>query len=129
MEELALVTGRRKEAAATARFFPGSGKITVNKKPIKDYLKLERFVYEGRKPLDRVNALHKYDIHIVVRGGGLSGQAEAIRHAVAKGLAKINPDYRKPLKEAGFLTRDARVKERKKYGKKKARKAFQHSKR
>lgn len=129
MEQIAEVTGKRKEAAATARFFPGNGRIVVNKKPIKDYIKLERFVYEARKPLERVNAQNAYDIYIVVRGGGISGQAEAIRHAIAKGLVEIEPEYKKPLKDAGYLTRDAREKERKKYGLKKARKAFQHSKR
>ncbi len=129
MEELAFVTGRRKSAEATARFFPGSGQITVNKKSIKDYFKLDRFVYEGKKPLDRVNAQNKFDIKICVKGGGPSGQAEAIRYSIAKGLALINPEYKKALKDAGFLTRNARVKERKKYGLRKARKAFQHSKR
>lgn len=129
MEELALITGKRKEATATARFFPGNGKIIVNKKPINEYLKVDRFVFEARKPLERVNAHNKFDIRIVVRGGGLSGQAEAIRHSIARGLVEINSEYKKPLKDAGYLTRDAREKERKKYGLRKARRAFQHSKR
>lgn len=129
MEELTIVTGRRKNAVATCRFFPGSGKININKKTIKDYLTLDRLVYEARKPLERVNAQNDFDISIAAKGGGLSGQAEAIRHAIAKGLVKIDKEYKKPLKDAGFLTRDARVKERKKYGLRKARRAFQHSKR
>jgi small subunit ribosomal protein S9 len=129
MEELTIATGRRKNAVATSRFFPGSGKITVNKKTVKEYLKSDRLVHEIRKPLERVGAQNDFDIDIVARGGGLSGQADAIRHSVAKGLIKINEEYKKPLKDAGFLTRDARVKERKKYGLRKARRAFQHSKR
>lgn len=129
MEELAIVTGGRKESAATSRFYPGNGKITVNKKPLKEYLKIDRLIEEVRKPLEVVNALNKFDIYIIVRGGGVSGQAEAIRHSIAKGLVIIGPENKKPLKDAGYLTRDARVKERKKYGLRKARKAFQHSKR
>jgi small subunit ribosomal protein S9 len=96
---------------------------------VKEYLKSDRLVHEIRKPLERVGAQNDFDIDIVARGGGLSGQADAIRHSVAKGLIKINEEYKKPLKDAGFLTRDARVKERKKYGLRKARRAFQHSKR
>lgn len=129
MEELTIVTGRRKNAVATSRFFPGSGKITVNKKTVKEYLKSDRLVYEVRKPLERVSVQNDFDISIRVKGGGLSGQADAIRHSLAKGLVKINEEYKKPLKDAGYLTRDARVKERKKYGLRKARRAFQHSKR
>jgi len=129
MEVLVIVTGKRKNAVATSRFFPGSGKITVNKKTVKEYLKLDRFVHEVRKPLERVGVQNDFDINIVTRGGGLSGQADAMRHSIAKGLVKINEEYKKPLRDAGFLTRDARVKERKKYGLRKARRAFQHSKR
>ncbi len=129
MEEITIATGRRKNAVATSRFFPGSGKITVNKKTVKEYLKSNRLVYEVRKPLERVGVQNDFDISIVAKGGGLSGQAEAIRHSVAKGLIQIKEEYKKPLKDAGFLTRDARVKERKKYGLRKARRAFQHSKR
>ncbi len=129
MEVIVIVTGRRKNAVATSRFFPGSGKITVNKKTVKEYLKSDRYVHEVRKPLERVGVQNDYDISINARGGGLSGQAEAMRHSIAKGLIKINEEYKKPLKDAGFLTRDARVKERKKYGLRKARRAFQHSKR
>ena len=115
MEELALVTGKRKEASATARFYPGNGKIIVNKKPIKEYLRIDRLVEEVRKPLEMVNAHNEFDIDISVKGGGISGQAEAIRHSIARGLILINPENKKPLKDAGYLTRDARVKERKKY--------------
>lgn len=129
MEVLVIVTGKRKNAVATSRFFPGSGKITVNKKTVKEYLKSDRFVHEVRKPLERVGVQNDFDINIVTRGGGLSGQADAMRHSIAKGLVKINEEYKKPLRDAGFLTRDARVKERKKYGLRKARRAFQHSKR
>ena len=129
MEELALVTGRRKEASASTRFYPGNGKITVNKKPIKEYLKIDRMVEEVRKPLELVKANNKFDIEISVSGGGISGQAEAIRHSIAKGLVQLDPENKKPLKDEGYLTRDARIKERKKYGLRKARRAFQHSKR
>lgn len=129
MEVLVIVTGRRKNAVATSRFFPGSGKITVNKKTVKEYLKSDRFVHEVWKPLERVGVQNDFDINIVARGGGISGQADAMRHSIAKGLVKINEEYKKPLRDAGFLTRDARVKERKKYGLRKARRAFQHSKR
>lgn len=129
MEELVIVTGRRKNAVATSRFFPGSGKITVNKKTVKEYLKSDRFVHEVRKPLERVSVQNDFDLIIVAKGGGLSGQADAIKHSIAKGLIKINEEFRKPLRDAGLLTRDARVKERKKYGLMKARRAFQHSKR
>ncbi len=129
MEEITIATGRRKNAVATSRFLPGSGKITVNKKTVKEYLKSDRLVYEVRKPLERVGVQNDFDINIVTKGGGLSGQADAIRYSVAKGLVKIKEEYKKPLKDAGYLTRDARVKERKKYGLRKARRAFQHSKR
>jgi small subunit ribosomal protein S9 len=129
MDELVIVTGRRKNAVATSRFFPGNGKITVNKKTVKEYLRLDRLVQEVRKPLERVGVQNDFDIVVVASGGGLSGQAEAIKHSIAKGLMKINEEFKKLLKDAGFLTRDARVKERKKYGLRKARRAFQHSKR
>jgi small subunit ribosomal protein S9 len=129
MEEIIIATGRRKNAVATSRISPGTGKITINKKTAKEYLKSNRLVHEVRKPLERVGVQNDFDLNIVTKGGGISGQAEAIRHSVAKGLVKINEEYKKPLKDAGFLTRDARVKERKKYGLRKARRAFQHSKR
>jgi len=129
MEEIIIATGRRKNAVATSRISPGTGKITINKQTAKEYLKLNRLVYEVRKPLERVGVQNDFDLDIVAKGGGISGQAEAIRYSVAKGLIKINEEYKKPLKDAGFLTRDARVKERKKYGLRKARRAFQHSKR
>lgn len=129
MEELAIVTGRRKESSASTRFYTGNGKITINKKPLKEYLKIDRLIEEVRKPLEIVNALNKFDIYVIIRGGGVSGQAEAIRHSIAKGLAIINPSNKKQLKDAGYLSRDSRVKERKKYGLRKARRAFQHSKR
>jgi small subunit ribosomal protein S9 len=129
MEEIIIATGRRKNAVATSRISPGTGKITINKKTAKEYLKLNRLVHEVRKPLERVGVQNDFDLNIVTKGGGISGQADAIRYSVAKGLVKINEEYKKPLKDAGFLTRDARVKERKKYGLRKARRAFQHSKR
>jgi len=129
MEEIIIATGRRKNAVATSRISPGTGKITINKKTAKEYLKINRLVYEVRKPLERVGVQNDFDLNIVVKGGGISGQADAIRHSVAKGLVKMNEEYKKPLRDAGFLTRDARVKERKKYGLRKARRAFQHSKR
>ncbi|MEJ2568504.1 MAG: 30S ribosomal protein S9 [candidate division WOR-3 bacterium] len=105
MEEIIIATGRRKNAVATSRISPGTGKITINKKTAKEYLKLNRLVHEVRKPLERVGVQNDFDLNIVTKGGGISGQADAIRYSVAKGLVKINEEYKKPLKDAGFLTK------------------------
>ncbi|HZK28854.1 MAG TPA: 30S ribosomal protein S9 [Clostridia bacterium] len=123
-------TGRRKEAVARVRLYPGSGKIIVNKKAFEDYFPMEMLRVIVRQPLREVGVQDRYDIFVNVRGGGVSGQAGAIRQGIARALLDADSDqYRGALKKAGFLTRDARVKERKKPGLKKARKASQFSKR
>ncbi|MCL2383942.1 MAG: 30S ribosomal protein S9 [Oscillospiraceae bacterium] len=122
-------TGRRKKSIARVRLVSGSGKITVNKQTIDEYFGLETLKVIIRQPLVATNTLDKYDVICKVIGGGISGQAGAIRHGVARALIEANAEYRPTLKAAGFLTRDARMKERKKYGLKKARKAPQFSKR
>ncbi len=122
-------TGRRKKAIARARIYAGSGKIVVNKKPLEEYFKSELLQNEVKTALTLVEAESKYDVDITVTGGGLTGQAGACRHAIARGLVRSNETYKKAVKDAGLLTRDPRMKERKKYGLKKARKAPQFSKR
>ena len=122
-------TGRRKKAIARARICEGAGKILVNKKPLEEYFKSELLQNEVKTALTLVEVADKYDIEITVTGGGLSGQAGACRHAIARALVLSNETYKKTVKSAGLLTRDPRMKERKKYGLKKARKAPQFSKR
>ncbi|HHU06941.1 MAG TPA: 30S ribosomal protein S9 [Clostridiaceae bacterium] len=123
-------TGRRKQSVARVRVYPGKGDITINGKDIDDYLEMETLRYIVRQPLNEVNATDRYSIVVNVNGGGISGQAGAIRHGIARALVEADPEmYKAALKKAGFLTRDSRVKERKKYGLKKARKASQFSKR
>ena len=123
-------TGRRKSSVARVKVLEnGSGKIVVNKKPLEEYFGLGTLQYIVKQPLVLLGLEEKVDVSVNVNGGGLTGQAGAIRHAIARGLVKINEAYKAELKKAGFLTRDARVKERKKYGLKKARKASQYSKR
>ena len=122
-------TGRRKESIARVRMKPGSGEFVVNDRTLDEYFGRETSKMILKQPLEVVEQLNKVDISINVCGGGLSGQAGAIRHGISRALIKLNPDSRPALKKAGFLTRDARVKERKKYGLKKARKAPQYSKR
>ncbi len=122
-------TGRRKKAIARARISAGSGNIVVNKKPLADYFKSELLQNEVKTALTLVEAADKYDIEITVDGGGLSGQAGACRHAIARALVESNETFKKEIKSNGLLTRDPRMKERKKYGLKKARKAPQFSKR
>ncbi len=123
-------TGRRKEAVARVRLYPGSGKITVNKKAFEDYFPVETLRMIVRQPLVETGSQDRYDIVVNVRGGGIAGQAGAIRHGIARGLVDADSEQNKQaLRKAGFLTRDARVKERKKPGLKKARKASQFSKR
>jgi len=107
----------------------GEGKITVNKKPLEDYFGRATSKMVIKQPLELTETLDKYDINVNVRGGGNNGQAGAIKHGIARALEIINPDWRSPLKKAGFLTRDPRKKERKKYGLKGARARFQFSKR
>jgi small subunit ribosomal protein S9 len=122
-------TGRRKSSIARVRLTEGTGKIIINGKDINEYLGLETLKVIVRQPLTVTNTLDKYDVVCKVVGGGTSGQAGAIRHGIARALNEVNAEYRPVLKSNGFLTRDSRMKERKKYGMKKARKAPQFSKR
>ena len=122
-------TGRRKSSVARVYLVPGSGKITINKRDIDEYFGLETLKIIVRQPLEATNTVGKYDAKINVRGGGFTGQAGAIRHGIARALLTVDSEFRPTLKKAGFLTRDPRMKERKKYGLKKARRAPQFSKR
>jgi small subunit ribosomal protein S9 len=122
-------TGKRKQSVARVRLFPGEGKILVNSRDFKDYFKREALVTIIVEPLRLTNTENAYDIIADLSGGGISGQAGALRHGISKALLEINEEYRPILKREGFLTRDSRVKERKKYGLKKARKKPQFSKR
>ena len=122
-------TGRRKSSIARVRIVPGTGKITINSKDIDEYLNLETLKVIVRQPLVATDTLNKYDVICKVTGGGFTGQAGAIRHGIARALNEANGEYRPVLKSKGFLTRDPRMKERKKYGLKKSRKAPQFSKR
>ena len=121
--------GRRKKAVARVRLVAGDGKIVINKRDIDDYFGLETLKMTVRQPLNLVNVGGSFDVLVNVRGGGLTGQAGAIRHGISRALCKVNPELRADLKKAGFLTRDPRMKERKKYGLKAARRAPQFSKR
>ena len=121
--------GRRKKAIARVRLIPGEGKIIINKRDIDSYFGLETLKMTVRQPLALTDTLSRFDVLVNVRGGGLSGQAGAIRHGVSRALCKADPDLRAPIKKEGFLTRDPRMKERKKYGLKAARRAPQFSKR
>ncbi len=122
-------TGRRKKSIARVYLVPGTGKITINKRDIDNYLGLETLKVIVRQPLVATDTVDKFDVLVNVRGGGTSGQAGAIRHGIARALLQADGDYRPTLKKAGFLTRDPRMKERKKYGLKAARRAPQFSKR
>ena len=128
-EERYYATGKRKSAVARVWMWPGQGQITINKRPIDDYVKRETAKMVIRQPLELTETLGHYDIYVNVRGGGSSGQAGAIKHGISKALIEINPDFRPVLKKAAFLTRDSRIKERKKYGQRGARARFQYSKR
>ena len=121
--------GRRKSAVARVRLVPGEGKIVINKRDIDNYFGLETLKMIVRAPMTLTNTLEKYDVLVNVYGGGTTGQAGAIRHGIARALCVAQPDLRPELKKAGFLTRDPRMKERKKYGLKAARRAPQFSKR
>lgn len=122
-------TGRRKSSIARVYLVPGNGKITINKKDMDQYFGLETLKIIVRQPLEATNTLDKYDVLVNVRGGGFTGQAGAIRHGIARALLNVDADFRPTLKKAGFLTRDPRMKERKKYGLKAARRAPQFCKR
>lgn len=122
-------TGRRKNSVARVYLRPGTGKVTINKRDIDDYFGLETLKLIVRQPLDLTDTNSKYDVLVNVHGGGFTGQAGAIRHGIARALLKVDLEYRPALKKASFLTRDPRMKERKKYGLKGARRAPQFSKR
>ena len=122
-------TGRRKSSVARVRLYQGTGKITINDRDIDDYFGLETLKLIVRQPLALTETDEKFDIVCTVTGGGVTGQAGAIRHGLSRALLEYNPELRPTLKKAGFLTRDPRMKERKKYGLKAARRAPQFSKR
>ena len=128
-EERYHAVGKRKSAVARVWLKPGNGLITINKKPMDEFITRETDKLLIRHPLELTDTLDKYDISINVRGGGNSGQAGAIRHGVSRALVGLNPELRGPLKKANLLTRDSRVKERKKYGLRGSRARFQYSKR
>ena len=118
-------TGRRKQSIARVRLVPGNGQVTINNKPMDEYFGLGTLRLIVNQPLELTNTKEKYDVLVNVHGGGLSGQAGAIKHGISRALVKADESLKADIKKAGFLTRDARVKERKKYGLKKARKAPQ----
>lgn len=122
-------TGRRKKAIARVYLMPGKGKVTINKRDIDDYFGLETLKTIVRQPLVATENVEKFDVLVNVKGGGTTGQAGAIRHGIARALVQADADFRPVLKKEGFLTRDPRMKERKKYGLKAARRAPQFSKR
>ena len=122
-------TGRRKSSVARVYLVPGTGKITINKRDIDEYLGLETLKVVVRQPLVATNTVEKFDVIVNVKGGGYTGQAGAIRHGISRALLEVDSEFRPTLKAAGFLTRDPRMKERKKYGLKAARRAPQFSKR
>ena len=122
-------TGRRKSSVARVRLYQGTGKVTINDRPIDDYFGLETLKLIVRQPLVLTETVGKVDIVCTVAGGGVTGQAGAIRHGISRALLTLNPEFRASLKAAGYLTRDPRMKERKKYGLKAARRAPQFSKR
>ncbi len=121
--------GKRKTAVARIWMKPGSGEITVNKRPLDEYLKRDADRNAVMQPLELLSLGDKFDFYINVRGGGIAGQAGAIRHGISRALVDSDPALREPLKKAGYLTRDSRMKERKKYGQPGARARFQYSKR
>ena len=122
-------TGRRKKSIARVYLVPGTGNITINKRSIDEYFGLETLKVVVRQPLVATETADKYDVIVTVKGGGYTGQAGAVRHGIARALLQVDGDFRPVLKKAGFLTRDPRMKERKKYGLKSARRAPQFSKR
>jgi len=128
-ENIYYATGKRKTAIARTWLKPGKGEIIINNRPVNDYFKIPSAKIIMMQPLVLTNTIGSYDIKVRVLGGGISGQAGAIRHGITKALINIDPDLRQVLKKAGFVKRDPRVKERKKYGQKGARARFQFSKR
>lgn len=128
-ENIYYATGKRKTAIAKTWLKPGKGEIIINNRPVNDYFKIHSAKIIMMQPLVLTNTLGSYDIKVSVLGGGITGQAGAIRHGITKALINVDPDLRQVLKKAGFVKRDPRVKERKKYGQKGARARFQFSKR
>ncbi len=128
-EERYYATGKRKSAIARVWMKLGEGNIVINKSPIDDYLVTDIAKMILSQPLELTNTVGRYDIAVNVKGGGISGQVGAIKHGISQALLKISPEFREPLKKAGFITRDSRIKERKKYGLRSARARFQYSKR
>jgi small subunit ribosomal protein S9 len=126
---LTQTTGRRKQAVARVRLRPGTGVITINRRPMAEYFPTETHQMIVSEPLRLTETIESYDVDATMDGGGVTGQAGALRLGIARGLVEVDPELRAALKRAGFLTRDAREKESKKYGLKKARKAPQYSKR
>ncbi|MEK4630316.1 MAG: 30S ribosomal protein S9 [Solibacillus sp.] len=122
-------TGRRKSSTARVRLVPGEGKIVINNRDVADYLPYETLLLIINQPLEATETKGSYDVHVNVNGGGFTGQAGAIRHGIARALLQVDPDFRPALKAAGLLTRDSRMKERKKPGLRGARRAPQFSKR
>jgi len=122
-------TGRRKKSIARVRLVPGTGVVTINGRAVDNYFNYDTLIREVKRPLQVTNTEGKYDIIVSVHGGGFTGQAGAVRHGLSRALLKVEDSFRPLLKKEGFLTRDSRMKERKKYGLKKARKAPQFSKR
>lgn len=129
IQTLANGTGRRKDAVARVRLVSGSGKIIVNEQPVEQYFPRQTLQATLRGPLRVANVEGRYDVIATVTGGGVAGQAGAVRHGIARALARVDEMFRPLVHKAGFLTRDPRMKERKKYGRKRARKGFQYSKR
>jgi len=128
-EERYYATGKRKAAIARVWMKLGEGNIVINKSPIDDYLTTDIAKMIVAQPLELTNTVGRYDITVNVKGGGISGQVGAIKHGISQALLKVSPEFREPLKKAGFITRDSRIKERKKYGQRSARARFQYSKR
>ena len=129
MATLGITVGRRKESVARVRIAPGTGNITINGRTMDEYFGRETSKMILVEPLKLVDQMGKLDVFVNAKGGGLSGQAGAIRHGISRALCEYNPEFRPVLKKAGFMTRDARAVERKKYGRPGARKRFQFSKR
>jgi small subunit ribosomal protein S9 len=129
VEERYYATGKRKSAIARVWMKLGDGKITINKRPIDEYLTTDVAKMIVTQPLELTNTVGRYDIMVNVKGGGYSGQVGAIKHGISRALLHVSPEFREPLKKEGFLTRDPRIKERKKYGLRSARARFQYSKR
>ena len=128
-EERYYATGKRKTSIARVWMKLGDGTIVINRNPIDDYFDTEIAKMIVAQPLELTNTIGRYDILVNVKGGGFSGQVHAIKHGISKALLKVSPEFREPLKKAGFITRDSRIKERKKYGQRSARARFQYSKR